>query len=79
MVLELKLRKVGNSVGVVLPKEALAKLNVQAGDSVCLTDGVDGSLRVTPATEGREQFARQMKAAEDLIRRYRNTLRELAQ
>ena len=78
MVLELKLRKVGNSVGVVLPKEALAKLNVQEGDSLCLTDAADGSLRVTPATGGREQFARQMKAAEGIIRRYRNTLRELA-
>ena len=78
MVVELKLRKVGNSVGVVLPKEAMAKLNVREGDSVCLTDAPDGSLRVTPVTEGHEQFARQMKAAEAVIRRYRNTLRELA-
>jgi putative addiction module antidote len=78
MVLELKLRRVGNSVGVVLPKEAVAKLNVREGDSVCLTDAPDGSLRVTPVTEGREQFARQMEAAEEIIRRYRNTLRELA-
>ena len=36
MVLELRLRKVGNSVGVVLPKEAMAKLNVREGDSVYL-------------------------------------------
>jgi len=78
MVLELKLRKVGNSVGVVLPKEAMAKLNVQEGDSLCLTDAPDGGLRLTPVTEGHEQFGRQMKAAEDVIRRYRNTLRELA-
>ena len=78
MVLELKLRKVGNSVGVVLPKEALARLNVQEGDIVTLTEAPEGSLRVTPATAGREQFANQMKAAESVIRRYRNTLRELA-
>lgn len=78
MVLELKLRKVGNSVGVVLPKDAMAKLNVREGDLVCLTDAPDGGLRVTAVTEGREQFARQMKVAEDVIRRYRNTLRELA-
>ena len=38
----------------------------------------DGSLRVTPSTDGREQFAAQMKAADKVIRRYRNTLRELA-
>jgi putative addiction module antidote len=79
MVLELKLRKVGNSVGVVLPKEAMAKLNVREGDSVCLTDAPDGSLRVTPVTEGRDRFAEQMRTAEAVIRRYRNTLRELAQ
>jgi putative addiction module antidote len=78
MVVELKLRKVGNSVGMLLPKEATAKLNVREGDSVCLTDAPDGSLRLTPVTEGRERFAEQMKLAEDVIRRYRNTLRELA-
>jgi len=49
MVLELKLRKVGNSVGVVLPKEALAHLNVGEGDTLCVTDSGDGSLRLTPA------------------------------
>ena len=78
MVLELKLRKIGNSVGVVLPKEALARLNAEEGDTVTLTDAPEGGLRVTPATAGREQFAKQMKAAEVVIRRYRNTLRELA-
>ncbi|MBU6411610.1 MAG: AbrB/MazE/SpoVT family DNA-binding domain-containing protein [Verrucomicrobia bacterium] len=78
MVLELKLRKVGNSVGVVLPKEALARLKVGAGDAIALTESPDGSLRVTPSSAGREQFAKQMRAAEGVIRRYRNTLRELA-
>ena len=78
MVLELKLRKVGNSVGVILPKEALARLNVQEGDTVTLTEAPEGGLRMPPATAGREQFANQMKAAESVIRRYRNTLRELA-
>lgn len=58
MVLELKLRKVGNSVGVVLPKEVLSRLKVGAGDSLALTDSPDGSLRVTAVNEGREQFVR---------------------
>jgi putative addiction module antidote len=75
MILELKLRKIGNSVGVVLPKEALARLNAHEGDSVVLTDATDGSLRMSPA---KAEFTRQMKAAEQIIRRYRNTLRELA-
>lgn len=78
MVLELKLRKVGNSVGVVLPKEALSQLKVGEGDSLALTEGPDGSFRITPATEGNEEFVKQMKAAEGIIRRYRHTLRELA-
>ena len=75
MVLELKLRKVGNSVGVVLPKEALTHLKVTEGDTLCVTKAADGSLRMSPA---RTEFTRQMEAAEDIIRRYRNTLRELA-
>ena len=75
MVLELKLRKVGNSVGVVLPKEALAHLKVGAGDTVCLTEAPDGSLRIGPANA---EFTRQMAIAKDVVQRYRNTLRELA-
>ena len=78
MVLELKLRKVGNSVGVVLPKEALARLNVGEGDTVTLTDAPEGGLHLTPSTNGREQFAKQMHAAEGIIRRFPNTLHELA-
>ena len=38
MVLELKLRKVGNSVGLVLPKQALAHLKAGEGDTLCLTE-----------------------------------------
>jgi len=75
MVLELKLRKVGNSVGVVLPKEALARLNSREGGTLVLTDAADGSFRLA---SNQTDFGQQMKAAEDIIRRYRNTLRELA-
>jgi len=75
MVLELKLRKIGNSVGLVLPKEALARLNVAEGDPVFLTETTDGGFRVTG---GNPAFSEKMKAAERLSRRYRNALRELA-
>lgn len=78
MVIEVKLRKVGNSVGLVLPKEALARLNAAEGDTLTLTDAPGGGLRMTLTPEGQEQFTSQMKAAEKVIRRYRNTLRELA-
>lgn len=75
MVLELKLRKIGNSTGLVLPKEAINHLQVGEGDVVCVTDGPEGSLRLTAT---RPEVARQLHAAQDIIRRYRHTLRELA-
>jgi putative addiction module antidote len=76
MVLELKLRKVGNSVGLVLPKEALAVLNAGEGDSVTVSSADDGTLRLSTVKDA--EFARQMTIARDLMKRYRNTLRELA-
>jgi putative addiction module antidote len=75
MILELKLRKVGNSVGVILPKEALAHLNVAEGDSVSVTEGPEGSLRLSPS---KAEVTRQMEVAQALMKRYRHTLRELA-
>jgi putative addiction module antidote len=74
MVLELKLRKVGNSVGVILPKEALAHLKAGEGDTLTLTETQDG-VRLAASNP---EFAKTMAAFESLNRRYRNTLRELA-
>lgn len=74
MMLELKLRKVGNSVGVTLPKEALAHLKVAEGDTITLTEAQDG-VRLTA---GKAEFAKSMAVFESLNRRYRNALRELA-
>jgi putative addiction module antidote len=75
VILELKLRKVGNSLGVVLPKEALARLNSGEGDTLVFSDTPDGGFRVTP---NRQDFAHQMSVAEGVAKRYRNALRELA-
>ena len=75
MVLELKLRKVGNSIGIVLPKEALARLNADEGDAIYLTEATDGGFRVTATNP---EFAQKMKVAERLSRRYRHALKELA-
>ena len=75
MVLELKPRKIGNSVGVVLPKEALAYLKVQEGETVSVTDAPDGSLRMSSTNP---EVTRQLKIVQDVIHRYRHTLRELA-
>ena len=70
----LKLTRVGNSIGVVLPKETLARLNVAAGDTLYLTESPDG-FRLTPYDP---DFAVQMSAAESVMKRRRAALRELA-
>jgi len=71
---KLKVVKIGNSAGVILPKEVLEKLNVSVGDQLSCTqtpDGINLSSRD-------EEFDRQMTAARDIMKRYRNALRELA-
>ena len=75
MVLDLKLRKIGNSVGLVLPKEALAHLHADEGDSVTLTEAADGRLLLSTS---KAAVSEQLKIAQSLMQRYRNTLRELA-
>jgi putative addiction module antidote len=75
MIQELKLRKVGNSLGVLLSKETLARLNIREGDSMFITESTDGGYRLTI---GEVDFERKMEIAKNLMRRYHNTLRELA-
>lgn len=72
---EVTVRKIGNSLGVILPLEATTTLNVREGDKLFLTESPDG-VRLTPYDP---QFARQMEAASKGMREYRNALRELAQ
>lgn len=70
----LKLSRIGNSVGVVLPKDVLAKLRVREGDRLYLTEAPDG-YRITPFDP---EFARQMDVAAQVMRRRRDALHELA-
>ncbi|MFN4310249.1 MAG: AbrB/MazE/SpoVT family DNA-binding domain-containing protein [Ferrovibrio sp.] len=70
----LKLTQIGNSTGVVLPKDALAKLKVEKGDTLYLTETPDG-FRITPYNP---EFERQMEAAQRIMKKRRNLLRELA-
>jgi putative addiction module antidote len=74
MILELKLRKIGNSVGVVLPKELLVHLKAGEGDTLSVTETQDGIRLSTKNPE----FDKTMAVFDALSRRYRNTLRELA-
>lgn len=72
--LALKITKVGNSAGLVLPKEALAKLRLEQGDTVYLTETADG-FRITRYDP---EFERQMNAARRIMKKHRHALRELA-
>ena len=69
-----KVRKVGSSAGVILPKEALQHLGVEEGDRLYLVESPDGY----EVTAYDPEFAKQVEIAQDGIRAYRNTLRELA-
>jgi putative addiction module antidote len=73
--MQTKVRKIGNSLGIVLPKEALQTLKVQEGATLYLTEAPNGSLAVTPERPG---FEEKMRIAESLMQRYRNAFRELA-
>lgn len=70
----LKITQIGNSLGVILPKELLAKLKVGKGDELFLTESPDG-FRIT---QHNVEFEEQMQAAEKIMRKRRNVLRELA-
>ena len=72
---ELKVRKIGHSLGVVLPKEAVSRLHAGEGDRLFLIEGPNGAYQVTPYDPA---FEAKMNKAEDIISRYRNTLHALA-
>lgn len=75
MAIETKVRKIGNSLGIVLPKEALNSLKVEEGATLYLTEAPQNSLRITPEQPG---FSEMMAVAEKGMQKYRNALRELA-
>lgn len=71
---ELKVHKVGNSLGVVLPKEVVQRLQTGDGETLYLIDAPDGEYRLTAYDP---DFVKKIAKAEDIIGRYRNTLRVL--
>lgn len=73
--MKLKVTQIGNSVGVVLPKEVLAKLRVSKGDTLTVTETPDG-VNLSPFDEIRQK---QIDVAEQVMRRNRNMLRKLSQ
>ena len=75
MILELRLSKIGDSLGIVLPEEALEYLKLQEGDTILATKAPARSLRLSPYSD---ETAKQMAIAQDLMKRYDNTLHALA-
>ena len=73
--IDLKIRKIGNASGVILPREVLNRMHIKEGDHVYLTQAPDGSYRLTPYDP---EFEKHMSAMIKGMARYRNTLRELA-
>jgi putative addiction module antidote len=71
----LKVRKVGNSLGLVLPKEVVSRLRTGEGQEVFLIEGPNNTYRLTPFDPAFEQ---KMEKAEEIMARYRNTLHTLA-
>jgi putative addiction module antidote len=74
--MNLKVRKFGNSLGVVLPKEVISRLQTGDGKYLFLSDAPDGSYRLTPYDP---TFEAKMTKADEIIGRYRNTLKALAE
>ena len=71
---KLKVVKVGNSLGVILPKETAERLRVGKGDELNCVE-TQGGIELTPYDAG---FEKKMAVARRVMRRYRNALRELA-
>jgi putative addiction module antidote len=73
---ELKVRRVGNSLGIILPKEVVHRLRTAEGQRLFLVETPDSSYRLTPYDPA---FEEKMAKAEDIISRYGNTLHTLAE
>ncbi len=72
---ELRIRSFGNSLGVVLPKEVIDRLQTCEGGRLLLIEAADGDYRLTPYDPA---FEKKMAKAGEIMRRYRNTLHTLA-
>jgi putative addiction module antidote len=72
---QLKVRKFGNSLGVVLPKNVIDRLNTGDGKPLYLIEAADGSYQLTPYDP---EFVERMTRAEKIMARYRNTLHALS-
>lgn len=70
----LKLTQIGNSLGVILPKELLARLKLEKGDTVFVTEAANGVM-LTPYDPALEE---QLKLGREFMHEYRDTFHQLA-
>jgi putative addiction module antidote len=73
--MKIEIKKIGNSTGVILPKELLARLQLKQGDWLFVTELPEGGVKLVPRDPS---FERGMEIARKAMRTYRNALRELA-
>jgi putative addiction module antidote len=71
----IQVRKIGNSLGLILPKELLAQLGFHEGDKLYPVRQPDGSLRLSPFDP---KHARTMEIARQIMHEYRDTFAALA-
>jgi len=75
--LNITVRKIGNSEGVIIPRETLDRLNVRAGDTLVATEN-SGELRLRRLADAPEEFERKMKVARERMKKYETAYRALA-
>ena len=71
----LQIKRIGNSVGLILPKELLARLKLKEGDKLYVVEQTERGLKLSPYDE---KHAKAMEIARKAFRTYANTFRELA-
>ena len=73
--MKLEVKRIGNSTGLILPKELLSQLNVRRGQWLYVTSMPDGGVRLTPYDP---DFEKAMAIVDDIMDEYRDTLKALA-
>jgi putative addiction module antidote len=73
--MKLEIKKIGNSTGLILPRDALAQLGLKLGDVVFAVPDGDGGLRLTPYDP---EFEASMRLVDGIMDEYKDTLKELA-
>ena len=73
--MKLQIKKIGNSTGLILPKELLARLGLEQGDNVTVSEGPERTLTLSPYEQDDDET---MRIARQVLKEYKNTLKTLA-